>query len=191
MPFCLSHFSVNCIRWHTITSRRAHTKYACMMYSWPDERVCVYLTCVWWAANFEIISVHASAFPWSRTSRFRRFFDAVLQHTPSRFGPEKFQTRRPRRGLWSPNLCLQVQDTDSCRTRSPRASLHHLVFTEELWPYTPGVWTRFSDATLRSQDAVFSETRKSLLCIWNLTPIRTGFNFSESRYVNDSKRCPH
>ena len=122
MPFCLSHFSVNCIRWHTITSRRAHTKYACMMYSWPDERVCVYLTCVWWAANFEIVSVHASAFPWSRTSRFRRFFDAVLQHTPSRFGPEKFQTRRPRRGLWSPNLCLQVQDTDSCRTRSPRAS---------------------------------------------------------------------
>ncbi len=92
------------------------------MYSWPNERVCVYLCNLWWAANFEIISVHATAFPWSRTSRFCYFSDVVLQHTPSRFGSEKFQACRPRRGLWSPNLCLQVQDTDSFRTRSPRAS---------------------------------------------------------------------
>ena len=112
----------------------AHTKYPCIMYSWPDERVCVYLTCWWWAANFEIISVHAVVFPWSRTSRFRRFFDAVLQHTPSRFGPEKSQARRPRRGLWSPNLCLQVQDTDSCRTRSPRASLSPVSYTHLTLP---------------------------------------------------------
>ncbi len=72
--------------------------------------------------------------------------------------------------LQAPNLCLQVQDTDSYRTRSLRASFS--LFRRTLALHSSGLWTRFSDARLRSQDDVFSETRKSLLCIWNLTSIR-------------------